>query len=87
MGNDMSMGKSPSVRVLYINWRGEAAMRTIVPGDVYYDDEGDNWHPEPGWRMHAYDVEKEAFRDFDLAKMNFLGPASEPEARAPGAQP
>lgn len=48
----------------YTNWRGETALRTIIPRRVWFG--STDWHPEPQWLLTALDVEKKAHRDFAL---------------------
>jgi len=43
------------VRILYRNWRGEVAVRTIQPEEVWYG--STNWHPEPQWLLDAIDLD------------------------------
>jgi predicted DNA-binding transcriptional regulator YafY len=52
------------VNIVYTNWRGETGTRKIIPEKVFFG--ATEWHPENQWLLHAYDVEKEAFRDFAL---------------------
>lgn len=50
----------------YKNWRGEQGYRTVkgVPLIWYGNTE---YHKEDQWFLKAYDVEKDAIRDFALA--------------------
>lgn len=59
-----------TIKVEYTNYRGEVAVRTIVPLTVRWS-EGNEWHPNPGWELVGYDVEKDAERFFRLADCNF----------------
>ncbi|MBC6714757.1 hypothetical protein H9Q09_00975 [Aurantimonas sp. DM33-3] len=52
----------PPLTFTYTNWRGETATRTVRPIGISYA--STEWHPEPGWLLHAYDDEKKAGRDF-----------------------
>ncbi|WP_336801783.1 hypothetical protein [Kaistia sp. MMO-174] len=52
------------VEVLYTNWRGVTGVRSIIPKSVWYG--STEWHPEPQWLLRAFDVEKQADRDFAL---------------------
>ncbi len=58
--------KTP-IRVRYTNWKGDTADRTIVPHHIFFG--STEYHPEPQWLVHAYDVEKSALRDFALKDM------------------
>lgn len=53
-----------SVRILYTNYRGETALRTIVPEKIHFGET--EWHPEPQWLLEAHDVEKGANRSFAM---------------------
>jgi hypothetical protein len=59
----------PTIRFRYTNWRGETAVRTVVPRVFIYG--SSEFHPEPQWLMRAYDVDKEAERDFALKDADF----------------
>jgi predicted DNA-binding transcriptional regulator YafY len=52
----------------YTNHRGETAERTARPVKLYHG--ATEWHPEPQWLLHAWDDDKQAFRDFALAGIN-----------------
>jgi predicted DNA-binding transcriptional regulator YafY len=55
----------------YTNWRGVTSVREAIPIRVWYG--STEWHPEPQWLLTAYDVEKQADRDFALTDCNFMG--------------
>lgn len=48
----------------YKNWRGEVAIRTIVPVEIWFGKT--DWHPEQQWFIKATDVDKSEIRDFAL---------------------
>ena len=52
------------VTLTYTNYRGETAQRAIIPKGVWFG--WTDWHPEPQWLLTAFDVEKQADRDFAL---------------------
>ncbi|WP_336801693.1 hypothetical protein [Kaistia sp. MMO-174] len=54
----------PPLEILYTNWRGESHLRTIIPRGVWYG--ATEWHPEPQWLLRAFDIEKQADRDFAM---------------------
>lgn len=56
---------STEVDIDYTNWRGERAIRRIIPIDLHFD--ANQWHPEPQWLLLAYDVEKDADREFAMS--------------------
>ncbi len=51
-----------TVRVVYTNWRGETAERTIVPIEIYWG--STEWHPEEQWLLKVWDVERNAERSY-----------------------
>lgn len=51
-----------NVEILYTNWRGETALRTILPQDIYFG--STQWHSEEQWLLKATDLEKNAERIF-----------------------
>lgn len=56
--------ESRVVTIRYTNYRGETAIRTIIPDKIWFG--SSQWHPEPQWLMDAFDVEKDAHRTFAL---------------------
>ena len=55
---------SAAVVVLYTNYRRETALRTIVPKRIWFG--STEWHPEDGWLLDAFDVEKGEERSFAM---------------------
>lgn len=53
-----------AVVVLYTNYRGETALRRIVPNRIWFGHT--DWHPEDGWLLDAFDLEKGAERSFAM---------------------
>lgn len=53
------------VALTYTNWRGQTAVRRIVPLRVWFGSTA--WHPEPQWLLTAIDMDKGFERDFALA--------------------
>lgn len=52
------------VKILYRNYRGEVAIRTIIPNKVWHGTT--SYHPEPQWFLEAFDADREADRDFAM---------------------
>jgi len=52
----------PAHIVEYTNYRGETARRVIIPIRMWWGKT--EWHPEEQWLLTAWDVEKNASRDF-----------------------
>lgn len=50
--------------VPYTNYKGETAIRNIMPVTLYYG--SNEWHPEEQWLLIAWDSEKKALRTFAL---------------------
>lgn len=53
-----------TVSILYTNYRGETAIRRIVPKRIWFGKT--DWHPEEQWIMDAFDLEKNADRSFAM---------------------
>jgi len=58
------MENEKSVKILYTNYRGETAIREVIPEKIWFG--GTDWHPEPQWLLDAFDVEKDAKRSFAM---------------------
>jgi predicted DNA-binding transcriptional regulator YafY len=52
------------VRILYTNYKGMTAWRSIVPGALRFA--ATEHHPEEQWIMDAHDLEKDALRSFAM---------------------
>lgn len=70
------------LRVVYRNWRGETAVRRILPNTVTWC--STEHHPEPQWIMRAFDVDREVWRDFAMRDMS---PAVEAALAPPAPDP
>lgn len=66
------MSSAPPVTLTYTNWKGETSERTIIPMSVWFGKT--TWHPEEQWLLEAFDVEKNAMRDFALKDFGIKGP-------------
>lgn len=53
---------APCHIVEYTNYRGETARRVIIPIRFWWG--STEWHPQEQWMLSAWDVEKNARRDF-----------------------
>ncbi len=62
-------GRGHHIAVRYVNYRGEVAVRWIVPIRVLFG--ATEWHPEPQWLLEAYDAGKDANRMFALRDCDF----------------
>lgn len=52
------------VTIVYTNYKGETAVRRIVPEKIWFG--ATEWHPEPQWLLDAFDSDKQATRSFAL---------------------
>jgi len=52
------------VGIDYTNWRGERTLREIIPISIRFGTS--EWHPEPQWLLLAYDIDKQAEREFAM---------------------
>lgn len=52
------------ISLTYRNWRGEISERTITPKRIWFG--STEWHTEPQWLITAFDLDKQADRDFAL---------------------
>ena len=48
----------------YTNHRGESARRTVRPIRIWFGSTA--WHPEAQWFLEAWDIDRNATRDFAL---------------------
>ena len=55
------------ITVLYINYRGETAVRRFLPREVYFGTTPH--HTEPQWLVHGYDLDKQLPRTYALRDM------------------
>ena len=53
-----------TVEIEYTNYRGEFSKRKIQPKEIWFG--STEWHVEGQWLLKAYDLGKEADRDFAL---------------------
>lgn len=61
--------------ITYRNYNGIISMRRIIPITTYFG--CTKWHPEPQWMMRAFDLDKQAERDFALKDFNHHFPTFE----------
>lgn len=59
-GKALDSGKV--VRILYTNYKGETAVRRILPKELRFG--SNKWHSEPQWLLVAHDLDKGAERTF-----------------------
>jgi hypothetical protein len=51
--------------VRYRNWKGEEAVRRIIPMWLWWG--SNEYHPEPQWLVECHDMDKSDYRTFALA--------------------
>ncbi|MDP3148201.1 MAG: hypothetical protein Q8N83_03630 [Ignavibacteria bacterium] len=52
------------VKICYTNYRGETNFREIIPIKIWFGKT--DWHPEEGWLMDVYDINKKAERSLSI---------------------
>ena len=59
-----SAGKmeNKEVKILYTNWKGETKVRRIIPKEIVF--KSTEWHGGEQWILVAFDVDKQAERNF-----------------------
>ncbi len=60
----MKFQEQERVKICYTNYKGETSIRDIIPIKIWFGKT--EWHPETGWLMDAYDIEKQADRSFAM---------------------
>lgn len=53
------------MKFYYTNWKGQQALRSVQDPNLWYGES--KYHKGEQWFIHAYDVEREDFRDFAVA--------------------
>jgi hypothetical protein len=56
---------SPIVTIRYRNWKGEEALRRVLPNRIFFG--VTPFHPEPQWLMDGFDCDKRELRTFALS--------------------
>ncbi len=72
-GLPATVSMAHAVNVIYTNWRGETAERTIIPVSIFWGKT--EWHPEEQWLLKVWDTEREAYRDYALKDIKAWRPA------------
>lgn len=52
------------LKILYTNWRGGTAIRTVLPIRVYWG--ATEWHSQEQWLMESYDFDRCERRTFAM---------------------
>lgn len=53
----------------YTNWEGRKGIRQAIPLNIRFGKS--EWHDVPQWLMLAYDIDKQAEREYAMADMQF----------------
>ena len=59
------------IKILYKNWKGEIAIRNIIPISIEY--KSTEWHKEEQWILEAFDIDKNANRGFAMKDIKEWG--------------
>jgi hypothetical protein len=60
LSTQKNVASERTLKVRYTNYRGETAVREIVPQEIYWGKT--EYHPEEQWLLRVWDVEKGAER-------------------------
>ena len=60
----MASQEKLKVKINYTNYRGETADRIIIPERIWQG--STEWHKEEQWLLDAFDIEKNAMRNFAI---------------------
>jgi hypothetical protein len=66
----MTHNLARAVTLDYTNHRGERALRHVIPDYLWWGTT--DWHPQEGWLLHAFDLDKNAERDFAWSGIHCL---------------
>ncbi len=69
LATKMSKNGETELKFQYVNWRGEASWRVVIPLEIWFG--RTEWHPVDQWFIKAIDIEKGEERDFALVDMRF----------------
>lgn len=62
------------VKFVYTNWKGEIAVRRVIPVSIWFG--STEYHKEPQWLLTAIDLDKGARRDFAMVDIQHWTPAN-----------
>lgn len=64
------MSQEP-VNVIYVNHRGEEAVRRIIPGTIYFG--STEFYPKPQYLLDCHDLDKQAARTYRMGGIKAWG--------------
>jgi hypothetical protein len=62
---------------VYRNYKGSTRPRIVIPFYIHHGTTA--YYPQPGWLMHAWDLEKSDWRDFSFRRLIYQDCALTPE--------
>lgn len=57
-----------TVVISYTNYKGISSVRKIIPKEIYFG--SNQWHKKPQWLLKAFDLDKNAERNFAMADIH-----------------
>lgn len=60
----MDIEEKKQVKILYTNWKGVTSYRSIIPKSIEF--KSTEWHKDEQWILNAFDVDKNADRNFAI---------------------
>lgn len=59
------------IEIVYTNYKGETSKRRILPVKIWYG--STDWHKDKQWLLDAFDLGKDALRNFALKDISNWG--------------
>ena len=59
-----------AIKVVYKNWRGEEAVRNIIPIGLYWG--STEYHKDKQWLLDVYDIDKDANRTYAFKDIKYI---------------
>jgi hypothetical protein len=66
--NIFGIGSHEVIEFDYVNWKGVKSKRKVKVGDLYFG--SNEYHTEPQFLLHCYDLEKNKDRMFAIKDMS-----------------
>jgi len=64
MADRAQYSNEKAITLDYTNYKGERAFRRVVPISISFT--SNEWHKEPQWILKAFDLDREAERNFAI---------------------
>lgn len=68
-----------AVSILYVNYRGEEAIRHVIPYENGLRFGANEWHKEPQYLLRVYDLDKREDREFAMSGVKMWDIKGEPD--------